>query len=369
MKILQVNSAKNWGGGEAYTINLCRKLISKGLDVRLVCRPNSAINRVAIENGIPVIEFPLIGAIDFFSAFKLAQYCKKNCIQIVHAHLGRDYWITRYLKIFLPSVCLIFTRHVLKRIKSPGFYKWMFKKVDKVIAVSFAVEENLLDQIQLPSEQVVTVHNGIDIDRFATACSGNFRKESGFDNKIRLVGMVGQVSPHKGSDLFIKSASLVLEKCSDVRFVIIGDDFQGGKYIGELRALSKRLNIENKVIFLGARQDVPEIMKDLDIFVLASKKEPFGLVIVEAMAAGTAVIATNNGGAKEIVINNKTGLLVDVNQPEKLATAIVSLLKDEKLAKAFGMAGQKRAFKEFDSERMIKKVISIYKNTKLPLID
>ncbi|MDO5577048.1 MAG: glycosyltransferase family 4 protein, partial [Fibrobacter sp.] len=354
MKILQVNSAKNWGGGEAYTINLCWNLISEGQDVRLACRPNSAISQIAREKKIPVIEYPLSGAIDFLSAFRLAQYCKKNGIQIVHAHLGRDYWITRYLKSFFPSVCLVFTRHVLKRIKSPAFYKWLLKKTDKVIAVSTAVKKNLLDQIQLPSEQVVTILNGIDINRFVMACSGSLRKELGFDNKIKLVGMVGQVSSHKGSDLFIKSASLVSKKYSDVRFVIVGDDFQNGKYIGELKALSKDLSIENEVLFLGSRQDIPEIMKDLNVLVSASKEESFGLVIVEAMAASTSVVATNTKGAMEIVVNNKTGLLVDINQPAHLADAIVSLLKDERLTENLGKAGQERAFKEFDSERMIK---------------
>ncbi|NLY75114.1 MAG: glycosyltransferase, partial [Firmicutes bacterium] len=98
MKILQVNSAKNWGGGEVYTINLCQKLIDKGYEVALACRPGSAINQTALKNGITVLELPLTGAADFRSAWKLSRYCRKNEIDIVHVHLARDYWIARYLK-------------------------------------------------------------------------------------------------------------------------------------------------------------------------------------------------------------------------------------------------------------------------------
>lgn len=361
MKILQINSAKNWGGGEVYTINLCQKLISKGYRVTLACRPNSAIKRKALESGIPILELPLVGAVDFQSSFKLSRFCKENKINIVHVHLARDYWIARYLKILFPSVYLIFTRHLLKPIKSSVFHKWLFRKVDKVIAVSDAVKESLLMQNLLPRKRIITIYNGINVNLFATAPSGSIRKEFGFDNNLKLIGMVGQIAPHKGNDLFIKSASLVSEHYPNVKFLLVGDDFQDGKYIEELRQMSINSYIEDKVFFLGQRTDVPEIMKDLDIFVLASKYESFGLVLVEAMATGVPVVSTNAGGAvKEIIINDKTGVIVNDNQPVTLANAIMRLLNDEKLAGILAKAGQDRAFKQFDLDRMVEEIIDVY---------
>ena len=360
MKILQINSAKNWGGGEVYTINLCQKLITKGYNVTLACRPGSSIKQIALREGITLLEALLTGAVDFRSALKLSQYCRKNEIDIVHVHLARDYWIARYIKIMLPSIHLIFTRHLLKPIKSSILHKWLFKKVDKIIAVSDAVKESLLCQKLLDSKRIITVYNGINVNRFALASSGVIRKEYGFAKDLKLVGMVGQVSPHKGSDLFIKSAALVSNLYSNARFLLVGDDFKNGKYIEELRQMSLNLGIEEKVFFLGLRNDIPEIMKDLDIFVLASKNEPFGLVITEAMAAGTPVIATNAGGAKEIILNNKTGLLVGSDQPASLANAIGILLENEYLAQTFEEAGQKRAFEKFDLDRMVEEIIAVY---------
>ena len=249
---------------------------------------------------------------------------------------------------------------MLKPIKSTFLHKWLFKKVARVIAVSNAVKESLLVQELLPSERILTIYNGINTRLFAVAPTGMLRKEFGFDNGIKLIGMVGQVSPHKGNDLFIKSAALVANRYSNARFLIVGDDFQNGKYIEELKQLSINLGIEDKVLFLGPRSDIPEIMRDLNVFVLASKNEPFGLVITEAMAAGTPVIVTNAGGAKEIVINGQTGLIINDDEPLSLANAILTLLEDEKLGDTIGKAGQKRAFDQFDLERMVGEIISVY---------
>lgn len=359
MKILQVNSAQNWGGGEVYTINLCQKLVAKGHKVSLACRPDSAIKKIASQDGISIYELPLTGAIDFQSALKLSQYCKKNGIDIVHAHLARDYWIARYLKVILPSIRLVFTRHLLKPIKSTASRKWLFKKVDKVIAVSNAVQESLLVQNLLSPKRIITIYNGINTNRFASAHPGTIRKEFGFDNDIKLIGMVGQIAPHKGNDLFLKSAASVYCQYSNVRFLLVGDDFQNGKYIEKLKQLSINLGIEDKVFFLGPRLDIPEIMKDLNIFVLASKNEPFGLVITEAMAAGIPVVVTNAGGAKEIV-DITTGLLVEPDQPVLLTNAIMTLLTDDRTSTTIGKAGQERAKEEFDLDRMVDKIIAVY---------
>lgn len=361
MKILQVNSAKNWGGGEVYTINLCQKLIFKSYKVTLACRPGSAISRIASENGIPLLELPLTGAVDFRSALKLSQYCKKNKINIVHVHLARDYWIARYLKIMHPQLHLVFTRHLLNPIKSTFFHRWLFQKVDKVIAVSNAVKDILLIHQLLCSERIVTIYNGINVNLFASARPGVVRKEFGFNNNLKLIGMVGQIAPHKGNDLFIRSASLISKQDSNTRFLLVGDDFQNGKYIEELKQLSHDLGVDDKVFFLGPRSNIPEIIKDLNVFVLASKNESFGLVLVEAMASGVPVVSTPAGGsAKEIIINNKTGLIINVDQPLSLANAVLTLLKDEKLADTFGKAGQERVFEKFNLERMVDDIISVY---------
>jgi glycosyltransferase involved in cell wall biosynthesis len=360
MKILHINSSDNWGGGEVYTINLCNKLRVKGHEITLACRQDSAIKKIASGNNLNVLELHLYGAIDIISAFNLYRYCKKKSIDIIHAHLARDYWIAGYVKFFFPEIHIVFTRHLLKPIQPTFFHERLFKKVDMIIAVTDAVNNSLATQNLFPADRIITIYNGIDTSLFASAKSGILRKELALDRNVKLVGMVGQISVHKGSSLFINSAAIVCQQYPDAIFIIVGDDFKNGKYIDELKQLSVRLGIADKVMFLGMRTDVPAIMKDLDIFVLASRNEPFGLVLTEAMAAGTPVIATNAGGAAEIVIDNKTGILVDVNKKASLPDAIISLLKDEKTAQALAKSGQKRAFEKFDLGRMVDEIISVY---------
>lgn len=359
MKILHINSAKYWGGGEVYTFTLCQRLKTKGHEVVLACRPTSAIGEVFKENGISILELPLKGAADIKSAQKLAAYCHQNGIDIVHAHLARDYWIASFLKFFYSKIRLVFTRHLLNPIPSTFLRRLILKKVDKVIAVSEAVKDELIKQNLFPASRIIRIYNGIDVGRFESAKPGKIRKDLGLNEHNKLIGTVGQISPHKGSDIFIKSAAEIAKSYPDAKFILVGDDFRNGEYIQELTQLSIELGIGDQVIFLGPRSDIPEVMKDLDIFVLASRNEPFGLVITEAMAAGVPVIVTKAGGAKEIV-DETTGLLVDVGQPAALVAAIESLLKNESLAKQFGNAGRVRAIKMFGLDRMVDEIMAVY---------
>ena len=142
--------------------------------------------------------------------------------------------------------------------------------------------------------------------------------------------------------------------------LIVGDDQHGGSYQVILEHLSAELGITPSVRFLGHRRDIPGIMQALDILVLASSNEPFGLVLVEAMAAATPVVATNAGGPPEIVVEGETGLLVPPERSDLLADAVVNLLADRTLADRFARAGQQRALALFDYQTMVARTYACY---------
>lgn len=349
LKVIQINSMKNWGGGEAHVFLLCREFMALDVSVVLVCRPGSAIDQKSREANIPVLNLPLKGALDLKSAWKLAKYCRENSIDIIHAHLGRDYWTAVLAKIFYPKLQVVMTRHIRAPLKNDVLHRWLYKKVDKVIAVSQTVKKAITI---FPPEKITVIHNGIDIDKFSAAKPGILRGELGVGAETKIVGMVGRVNPSKGHETFLQSIPEIQAKCPNTVFVVVG----GGEYISELQRMNRAVH------FLGPRGNIPEIMKDLDVFVLASWNEPFGLVTVEALAAGVPVVATNTGGTAEIITDGETGLLIPPKDPVKLAQAVKRVLSDEKLADKLKEGGVRRA-KIFNIRDMAINTLNVYAHT------
>lgn len=346
IKVLQINSMKIWGGGEVHVCLLCKELMFLGESVVLTCRPGSTIDQKAREANIPVYNLPLTTTVDLRSAWILAKYCKENSVDIVHAHTGRDYWLAIWTKCLNPKLKLVITRHRRSPFKNSLLRRWAYQKVDKIIAVSQVVKQAITT---FPSEKIAVVYNGIDVKKFLTAQPGILRKELGISPKTKIVGMVGRVNPSKGHETFLQSIPEILSKVPDTVFVVVG----GGEYVSELKS------INSAVIFLGVRDDIPEIMKDLDVCVVASWSESFGLVTVEAMAAGAPVVATNTGGTTEIIIDGESGILIPPKDPVRLAQAVIRILTDNELVDKLKTGGMNRA-KKFTMKDMAINTRSVY---------
>jgi glycosyltransferase involved in cell wall biosynthesis len=165
------------------------------------------------------------------------------------------------------------------------------------------------------------------------------------------VGVVARLSPEKGQDTFLEAAAMVLREVHDVGFVIAGDAALGDRHYAErLVDLARRLGMVERTLFTGFTDRVPELMAGLDVLVVPSHAEPFGLVTVEAMASGTPVVATRTGGSPEIVEHEKTGLLVPPRDPAAIARAVLTLLRSPDRARALGETGRRRATDAFSIE-------------------
>ena len=184
------------------------------------------------------------------------------------------------------------------------------------------------------------------------------------DRKARrpIVGLVGRIARWKGQHVFVRAAAAVHERCPTCRFQIIGAAlFSDGPYEQEVRDLVRDLGLEHVVEFTGFRSDVRAAMADLDVLVHASTTpEPFGQVIVEGMAAGKPVVATNGGGVTEIVVDDLTGLLVPMGDAEAMAAAIIRLLSDPTMAAAMGSVGRRRVRELFTIEQTVARVQAVY---------
>ncbi len=176
-------------------------------------------------------------------------------------------------------------------------------------------------------------------------------------NKNLLICTIASLLPHKGIGDLILAFNKVKKKIPNINLLIVGS----GPQRKELEELTEKLKIAQDVKFLGTRDDIPEVLKIIDLFVLPSFSEPFGLVILETMASRKPVVGTNIGGIPDIVEDGKTGFLVPPGDPKAQTEAIIKILKDPQKAKQMGDAGRRRLEKHFSSEAMVEKIANLYK--------
>jgi glycosyltransferase involved in cell wall biosynthesis len=218
-------------------------------------------------------------------------------------------------------------------------------------------------------EKITVVLNGIDIARFRDARKKFVRRD--FFNAWEvpenslLVGTVGELTPLKGQEDFLRTAVQVLRQDPAAYFIIAGiDHSRGGEHRTRIEHLIAELNLGNRVKLVGWVPDLAQLYCALDVFVSASHTESFGLVLAEAMASGTAVVATETEGARELIQAEETGVLVPIGDSDKLATAILKLLKDNNSRSQLATNAQQAASEKFSVERMIAETERVYQEAK-----
>ena len=367
MKILHISSAQTLGGGERHLADLANALVTRGHEVFAVVRPGSPL--IAELTGLPrenMSTLPLRNALDAPSARSLARFIRKHEIEIVHAHMARDYPLASYAVRRNPGAKLVVTRHVLFPLNR--LHSITLSHAARVIAVSEAVARQLRAQGLVPRERIVVVPNGIDVQRFENARSQfdriGFCRRWKIPADCLLVGAVGEIKSLKGHEDFARAAAIVARRFPNVHFLIAGkDSSRTGEHRAALEDLIARLDLTKHVHLVGWLDDVAQFYCALDVLVSASHTESFGLAIVEAMACGTAVVATETEGAREIIQNGESGLLAPIGGIEALARVVMSLLEDETMRRQLRVCARQAAQKRFSLERMVDATETIYRES------
>jgi glycosyltransferase involved in cell wall biosynthesis len=205
--------------------------------------------------------------------------------------------------------------------------------------------------------RAIAIHPGVSLESYGRVSRRDSRARLGLGEDEPVVGIVGRLQRWKRQHELLRAAPAVLERYPNVRFLVVGGALGGfdADYPAELVSLARSLGIAGQVGFLGHRDDVPAILPALDLFVHASEAEPFGIVIVEAMATGLPVVASRGGGVAEILADDETGLLTSGAAPE-IAAGVIRLLDDPALAARIGAAARDRAQQRFSVERFVREV-------------
>lgn len=206
-----------------------------------------------------------------------------------------------------------------------------------------------------PTRRPRVIAPGIDITRYAGQDEDAIRTRHDVAVETPLIGIVGRLQPWKGQHIFLRAAARVVEQHPETRFAVIGGADMGwevGDYPAELVALARELGLEDRVIFTGQTNEVPAWLGALDICVNASDHEPFGLVILEAMAAGVPMIAVANGGPAEIIRDRETGLLIAERTPELLGQAMIDLIADQTFRARLAASARTVIAERYSRERL-----------------
>jgi glycosyltransferase involved in cell wall biosynthesis len=364
LRILHISSARSLGGGERHLADLARALHERGHEVYAALPARSPLrSELDTLPASNIFSLPLRNALDFGSALELARLMREHQIEIVHAHVARDYTLAALAVRQWPQAKLVITRHVLFRLNR--LHSITFRHVHRVIAVSHAVGRALIAQKIFPACKIKVIPNGINFRRFDASLEGfdreAFRRRMNIPQGSFLIGTVGEIKRQKGHEEFLRAAAIITRGKTSAHFIIAGaDSTRTGEHRAALERIISELGLTNRVHFTGWLDEVAPLMGALDVYVSASRTESFGLAIVEAMAAGLPVVATATEGALEIIDDAETGVIVPVGDYEALAAGVLHLLKDEDERARLGASASARARERFDFKRMVDATEKVY---------
>jgi glycosyltransferase involved in cell wall biosynthesis len=237
-------------------------------------------------------------------------------------------------------------------------FRFTAEDCKRCVANCQAVREQVIQRRNLPTQRVEVIYNGLEFSVYQKPSEhAPLRENLGVENGSPLIGMVANFNfKIKGHQYFLEAAKKVLEKMPNTEFLLVGD----GPLRPQYEQMASELGVLRKVHFLGRRSDVPMIITNLDVSVLPSTSEGLSNVILESMAAGKPVIATNVGGNREIVQDGVTGYLVTPADSRALADRMLTLLQNPDRAKTFGLEGRKVVEEKFTVEAMVKKYEKLY---------
>jgi sugar transferase (PEP-CTERM/EpsH1 system associated) len=363
IKLAHIVLNLNTGGLERLVLDIVEKTSQPFQPIIICLKENGDLSNNIEKLGIKVLNLNKNDRFDPKSIYKLYNLLKKEKISIVHTHnFAASLYGSLSARIAgIPVV--IHTEHGTHLY--PQFRRRFIRKIisiliDKTVSVSDQIKQTLISQDHISKNRIMTILNGVDINKYSHKCDTeikNKRKELNIDEKIKVIGIVARLSAEKDHENLLQAFSIVTKDIQYVNLIIIGD----GILRDELEKKSKKLGLEDKVFFLGLRQDIPELLSIMDLFVLSSIREGIPLTILEAMVAGLPIVATSVGGIPEVIINEETGILVPSKNPTALANAIVRILSDSSLAQRMGSKGNERIKETFSIQRTIAEYERLYR--------
>lgn len=386
MRIVYLNHSGKVSGAEISLLTFFKGLRgTKEIEPILIC-PTEGVLKERVQNmGFRVAEIESFEAgftsnpLSFLGygvrllriGRKFASIVKESNADLIDASSVRGGLVASTSTLFHKIPILVHVRDCVPRNKIGILTRRIIaRRASKIVANSsyvahhFALDDSMFRKIDV-------VYNPLDLSTFnpQKVDGTQLKKMFKANDSYPLLGVIGQISPWKGLVDVIGAMPEVLSSFPEARLLVVGEPkfdtasarYDNVAYFKELRSLVKKLNLKKEVIFTGERSDIPEVMKAIDLLILASWEEPFGRTLIEAMAMEKPVISTNVGGPTEIIEDTVNGVLVSPKNPQIIARAIIQLASKKKKSEEMGRRGRKKVEKRFNTDTYIAKMLNIYK--------
>jgi glycosyltransferase involved in cell wall biosynthesis len=358
IKVLYVITSLGLGGAEKLLLYYLKNLDKKKYSIYVCCfrdKPDDLMEEMSDYAEIINLKVKnKFNPVIIFYMLKLIREIKPN---IIHTHLFQPRVYATIANLFNRQSVLITQKHSIVNPKKHNIFI-LFEMISismnkRVIAISESVKNSLIKYEFIPPNKIFLLPNCIDYQAFNRASNRQFIRNT---NEI-VIGTVGRLEKVKGINYLLLAMKIILAKFPYARLEIVGD----GSLLEELEEISKKIGISNSVKFFGKFTDVIPFYKRMDIFVLPSILEGFGIVLLEAMAAGIPVVASDVDGIREVIIQGESGILIPPKNPDALASAVIQLIENPQLVKSLVENGFKRA-QLFDVQEHVMKLESLYSN-------
>lgn len=356
--LLHTEWSKGWGGQEIRILAESRAFRERGVNVIIATQPDATLYNKALEAGFTIAPVRMHKGLNFGAVAKLVKIIRENKIDIVHSHSSVDHRLAG-IAARLTGRPIVRSRHLSTPIKRSPLSKALYTKLaDKVITSGEFIRDAMIEHNGMPPNHIVSIPAGTDIDQFSLKRDlPNVRGNFGINESDFVVGIVGVLRSWKGHADLIHAAIRARQRIPHLKLLIVGEGPQRP-------AIEKMIDetLSSDFIHLtGHQADPAAFMKAMDIVTLPSyANEATSQVLPQAMAMFRPVISSNIGGLPEVVIHEKTGLLVPPHSPEKLANAIVYLYENPSLRNELAAQGHLHILKRFTFKGMIDNTQHVY---------
>ena len=368
-RVLLFTDSDAFAGTERHILDLACGLRARQIEVSVACPDPSILAGHLRHEGLPHVAIQKGGIWDRAATRMLRELLVTRKIDIIHAHNGRTALSAALAVRSAKRGQCVATQHFIapnhaghrgfKKLLSSAAHRWVNRRIAAHVAISQAVRLAAANRGEMSADRIHLVPNGIsDPTLGMRRPAAEIRAELGIAPAAPLLVCAARLEPEKNVNDLIEAMRFVTRAIPSAVCVIVGE----GSQRQALEQLSRRMEVENSVKMSGFRADALSLINAADAFVLPSAAEPFGLVIVEAMALAKPVVAIRKGGPMEIVLDGQTGLLVSPADPAALGAALVRLLANPQEREIMGQQARRRFESHFTQERMAREMVQVYRS-------
>lgn len=368
-KVMHICLSDGWGGLEMYPARIIPELQRQGWEAHGLALAGSRVAESLAAAGIEPLTVLSRGRA-LLQVGRILAYLRRHGIEVLHCHKSSDLRLGALLATLRPTLRLFFTDHMgVTRPKKDLYHRWAYGQITRLFAISEATLKRNLAAFPLPPERIRRLYLGIDLSPYAPQLDAvareALREELGVAVGQVAIGLPGRLTDGKGHAVWLEGLARLRERAPSLSWhgVLIGGltarEGSDEAYVAQLRTRVAELGLVEHVTFTGFRPDLPRLFEALDIVCVPSRNEAFGLTVVEAMAAGKAIVGADSGAIPEL-LEAGCGRLAAPHDPVDWAEALAELGQDAALRQRLGQAACARAALHFDVTTHVKALISEY---------